>query len=52
MVTHPVRLLNFAGANEKLDAWAAGQGLRKVPVEQVSDKWGVTQFELYRYEPK
>ena len=52
VVTHPVRLLNFAGANERLDAWAAGQGLRKVPVEEVADKWGVTQFELYRYEPK
>jgi hypothetical protein len=52
VVTHPDKLLNFPGANAAIWSWAESNGLRKIPVESVRDAFGVTQFEIYRFEAR
>lgn len=52
VVTHPDALLNFPQLNQRLDQWAAVNGLVRTPVEQIRDRRGVTQFEIFRYTPK
>ncbi len=49
IVTRPQESMLFPGLNERLDQWAAEQGLEREPVSRIQDAKGVTQFVVYRY---
>lgn len=49
VVTRPDAALLFPGLNERLDNWAAGEGMTRQTVSQIQDERGVTQFLVCRY---